>query len=286
MPMIRTRFALPVVALAFTIACGGDSSGPPAVATVDVSAPGNLVVGQTTQLTATPRDALGKPLANRTIAWSTSSATIATVSNSGVVAGVAPGTATITASVEGKTGTQIVSVVPPPAATVTVTAAQSILQTGTTTQVTAVTRDANGNTLTGRPVDWSTSDPAVASVSNAGLVTGLTAGTVTITGTSEGRTGSVQITVTSTNPADAPQIASITPSTIIEGQAATITGTKFGASVAANVVRVGGVAASVTSATATSLQIVVPKLNCKPAQNINLDVTVAGATSAPKAHPF
>ena len=284
--MIRTRFALPLFALAFTIACGGDSSGPPAVATVDVSAPGNIVVGQTTQLIATPRDANGNSLANRTVTWSTSSTTIATVSNSGVVAGVAPGTATITASVEGKTGTQIVSVVPPPVATVTVTAAQTIVQTGTTTLVTAVTRDANGNTLTGRQVTWSTNDPAVASVSNAGLVTGLTAGSVTITGTSEGRTGSVQITVTSTNPADAPQIASITPGTIIEGQAATITGTKFGASVAANVVRVGGVAASVTSATATSIQIVVPKLNCKPAQNINLDVTVAGAASAPKAHPF
>ena len=80
--------------------------------------------------------------------------------------------------------------------------------------------------------------------------------------------------------------ATITPGTLVEGQAATITGTKFGASAGANVVRVGGVAASVTAATTTSLQIIVPKLNCKPAQNINVDVTVAGNTSAPKAQPF
>ena len=45
-------------------------------------------------------------------------------------------------------------------------------------------------------------------------------------------------------------------------------------------------AASVTAATATSLQIVVPTTNCKPAGSIAIDVTVAGATSAPRSHPF
>ena len=285
--MMRTRFALlPVVTLAITIACGGDSSGPPAVATVDVSIAGDLVVGQTVLLTATPRDANGNALTNRTVAWSTSNASIATVSNVGLVAGVSSGSVTITATVDSKAGTQTLNVIPPPVATVTVTAAQTTVQTGTTTQATAVTRDAANNVVTGRNIAWATDNPAVASVSTAGLVTGLTAGTATITATSEGKGGSVQISVTTGNPADAPQIASVTPATLLEGQTATITGTKFGATAAANVVRIGGVAANVTSASATSLQVVVPVLDCKPAGNINVDVTVAGVSSAAKSHPY
>jgi hypothetical protein len=285
--MTRTRFVLaPLVTLALTLGCGGDSSGPPAVATVDVSAASDIAVGQTVQLTATPRDASGTALSGRTVTWSSSNATAATVSNSGVVAGVAAGATTITATIEGKTGTRDITVLPPPVVTVTVTAAQTTLQTGTTTQATAVTRDGAGNVLTGRTVTWATSDPAVASISNSGLVTGLTTGSVTITATSENRTGTVQIAVTSINPADAPQITGVTPATLVEGQTATITGSKFGATAGANVVRIGGVAASVTTATATSLQIVVPQLNCKPAQNIGIEVSVGGAPTAPRTHPF
>ena len=285
---IQPRLALlSLCTLAFAIACGGDSSGPPAVATVDVAAPGsNLIVAQTAQLAATPRDAKGNALTGRTITWTTSSAAIATVSSSGLVTGVTPGTATISATVDGKIGSATITVVPPPVATVTVTLAASTVQAGQTTQATADTRDGAGNVLSGRTVAWSSSDPTIASVSGTGVVTGLTVGAATITATSEGKSGSAQLTVSAGNPADAPQLASITPSTIVEGQPATITGTKFGATVAANVVRVGGVPASVTAATPTSIQFIVPKLNCKPAQNIAVDVTVAGNQSAPKSQPF
>jgi hypothetical protein len=268
-------------------ACGGGDSGPPAVSTVDVSSPGaDIIVGQNAQLTATPRDTKGNALTGRTIAWSTSAAATATVSATGLVTGVAPGSATIRATVEGKVGTSTVNVVVPPVATVTVTAPATTLQANQTTQATAVTRDGANNVLTGRPVTWSSSAVAIASVSVTGVITGLTAGTATISATSEGKVGTIQITVVTGNPDDAPTITTITPSTLIEGQAATITGTKFGASAGANVVRVAGVTASVTSATATSLQIVVPNLNCKPAQNVNVDVTVAGNISTPKSQPF
>src|SRR5687768_16855801 len=99
MPNTRgTAAQVAVVALAFTAGCGGDSSGPPAVATVDVSTPsGDIVVGQTSQLSATARDGSGNALSNRTVTWSSSSTTTATVSSSGLVTGVAPGTATISA---------------------------------------------------------------------------------------------------------------------------------------------------------------------------------------------
>jgi hypothetical protein len=284
---IRTRLALVSLCTVAFAACSGDSSGPPAVASVAVSSPGtDIIVGQTASLTATPKDAKGNTLTNRTVAWTSSSQAIATVSSTGVVTGVGPGNATITATIEGKTGTAGVTVVIPPVATVTVTAVATTLQAGQTTQASAVTRDASNTVVTGRAVAWTTSNQAVATVSGTGVVTALTAGVVTITATSEGKTGTVQITVNAGNPADAPQITSVTPSPLVEGQAATITGTKFGATADANVVRIGGVAASVTAASATSLQIIVPNLNCKPAQNVNVDVTVAGNLSTPRSQPF
>lgn len=287
MPTRRFLAALPLCMLVFAVACGGDSSGPPAVSTVAVTGPStDLIVGQTVQLAATARDANGNPLTDRTVGWTTSSASVATVTSSGLVAAVTPGAATITATVDGKMGTRAVNVVPPPVATVAVTATATTIQAGTTTQLTAVTLDANSNVLTGRPVVWGSSSEAIATVSQTGQVTAVSEGVATITATSEGKTGSVQITVTPPPPANAPQITAVTPNPLVEGQAATITGTNFRATVAGNVVRVGGVPASVTSASATSLQIVVPSLNCKPAQSVNVDVAVGGSASAPKSQPF
>jgi uncharacterized protein YjdB len=83
----------------------------PAVATVGVS-PGapSVVIGATAQLTALLRDANGNPLSGRTVTWATSDSGVATVSATGLVTGVAVGSATITATSEGKSGTATVTV--------------------------------------------------------------------------------------------------------------------------------------------------------------------------------
>ena len=177
---------------------------PVPVASVAVSAPRtSLTVGETTQLTATTRDAGGAVLTGRAITWSTSASNVVTVSAAGLVTAVAAGTATITATSEGRSGSVAISVTtPPPApvATVAVTAPRTSLTVGETTQLTATTRDAAGAVLTGRVVTWSTSASSIASVSSSGLVTAVATGTATITATSEGRTGSVGITVTAATP--------------------------------------------------------------------------------------
>ncbi|HEU0080162.1 MAG TPA: Ig-like domain-containing protein, partial [Longimicrobiaceae bacterium] len=87
-------------------------AAPPApVAGVTVSpAAASVEAGRTVQLTATPMDAAGSPLAGRTVAWSSSNPAAATVSGAGVVTGVAPGSATITAASEGKNGSAAVTV--------------------------------------------------------------------------------------------------------------------------------------------------------------------------------
>jgi len=168
------------------------------VASVDVTPPSASVqAGQTVQLTATPRDAGGTPLSGRTVTWSSSNTAVATVSNSGLVSGVTPGTATITATSEGKSGTSSVTVTNVPVATVDVTPPSASVQAGQTVQLTGTPRDAGGNPLSGRTVTWSSSNTAVATVSNSGLVSGVTPGSITISATSEGKSGTAAITVTS-----------------------------------------------------------------------------------------
>ena len=99
-----------ITGLAFLVtACGdgGEPTGPTpsdAVASVAVTPISmTMTVGETQQLTATVKDGLGRAV-GVTVAWSSSAPTVATVTLSGLVAAVGPGTATITASAQGKSG--------------------------------------------------------------------------------------------------------------------------------------------------------------------------------------
>src|SRR2546421_8122346 len=53
--------------------------------------PISVVLGAATQLTATPKDAVGNVLTGRAVTWASSNAAIATVSATGLVTGVAAG---------------------------------------------------------------------------------------------------------------------------------------------------------------------------------------------------
>jgi uncharacterized protein YjdB len=64
-------------------------------------------------LTATLRDQSGAVLTNRSIVWTSSNPAIAEVTYSGRVVGVAAGSATITATSEGRTGRSTVTVTAP-----------------------------------------------------------------------------------------------------------------------------------------------------------------------------
>src|SRR6185437_16421157 len=77
-----------------------------------------------------------------------------------------------------------------------VSPATASLTVGGTQQLSAVVKDAAGTVLTGRAVSWASSNAAVATVSAGGLVTGVAAGSVAITATSEGKSASASFTVT------------------------------------------------------------------------------------------
>jgi uncharacterized protein YjdB len=172
---------------------------PAPVASVTVSlALSSVTVGQTTQASAVLKDGSGNVLSGRTISWSSSSPSVATVSSAGVVTAMSVGSSNIVATSEGITGQATISIVasaPPPVASVSVSLGAGSLMIGQATQATAVLKDASGNVLTGRTTTWGSSNPAVATVSSAGLVTAVAAGTAVITGTSEAQSGSATLTV-------------------------------------------------------------------------------------------
>ncbi len=191
---LRRACALVLGIVSLAVGCKG-ADEPPAVASVSVSpSAATVTVGLTTQLSASPRDAGGNALTNP-VDWSSGAPAIATVTGTGLVTGVSVGSATITATSAGKQGTASVSVIPPAVATVAVTLAATTVEQGRTTQASVVLRDIGNNVLSGRAIAWTSSNPAIASVSAAGLVTALTVGTASITATSEGKTGAAAITV-------------------------------------------------------------------------------------------
>src|SRR5436190_1896339 len=66
---------------------------------------------------------------------------------------------------------------------------------GAVVQATAILRDAAGNTLTGRPITWTSSNPQVATIDASGLVTTISRGATVVSATSEDQTGSIPLTV-------------------------------------------------------------------------------------------
>jgi hypothetical protein len=89
-------------------------------------------------------------------------------------------------------------------ATVGVALASPSLLVGHTTQATATIKDGSGNTLGGRLVTWTTSNPAVAGVSSTGVVTATGAGSAQIVATSEGKQGASTVSVTTAPPPPPP----------------------------------------------------------------------------------
>ena len=93
---------------------------------------------------------------------------------------------------------------PPPAAvsSVSLNTSAALLKPTESTVITATAKDANGNTLTGRTVDWSvlpTSGTAsIAPNGSSVTVTGTANGQATVKATVEQKTAQAQITVTST----------------------------------------------------------------------------------------
>jgi hypothetical protein len=109
----ESGFALLALLVPALITCDEVSFEPVPVATLEVTpGTGSVEIGQSLQLKATPKNASGSAL-YRTVAWNSSSVTVATVDGTGLVTGVSEGTATITATSESVSGAATIKVFEP-----------------------------------------------------------------------------------------------------------------------------------------------------------------------------
>jgi uncharacterized protein YjdB len=175
--------------------------------------------------------------ANRALTWSTSAASVATVSATGEITAVATGTANITVAATAfpsVTSTIAITVVAPTVSAISIAPSTATITIPATQQLTAtVTADAGASSA----LNWSSSATNIATVSASGLVTPVSPGQVTITARSQINT-SVSATASITVNAPAVTVA-VTPASprVVVGGTQQLT---------ANVTAATGVATSVT----------------------------------------
>ena len=173
-------------------ACKTETDSTVAVEKIEITSTVKEVTeGEKITLTATvsPENAT-----NKTVTWSSSDTTVATVDENGVVTGVKTGKATITAKAGEKSTTIEITVA---AKVIDVT---SVEITSTVTSVIVgekITLEAkvNPENATNKNVTWTSSDTIVATVDEKGVVTGVKAGKTTITAKAGEQSATVDITV-------------------------------------------------------------------------------------------
>jgi uncharacterized protein YjdB len=178
----------------------------------------SIDVGTQQQFTATGNfsDGTTQDVSNLS-AWTSSATSIATVtSNSGLATGRNQGTTTITASFLSATAHATLTVTLANLVSIAVKPDNDTIAKQTTQQfsVTGTFSDGSTRNLTNQVTLWTSSNTAVATISPSGLVSGLTAGTTTITANVGSVSDSTTLTVsnaTLSSIAVAPSGASLQP---------------------------------------------------------------------------
>ena len=136
---------------------------------------------------------------NRSVTWASSDEDVATVDAGGIVTAISAGTATVTATTNdgtNLTASCVVTVTPKLAESISLDREELILERGASECLTATVYPA---TADDRSVTWTSSDERVVTVDSEGVVTAVSAGTATVTATTNDGTdltASCAVTVT------------------------------------------------------------------------------------------
>jgi hypothetical protein len=181
---------------------------------VTPASPASLVVGSTQQFIATGTYSDGSIVdITSQVTWASDTTGIVTISSTGLVTGVAAGTADIRATLDGITNPAVSLVVVAPASTTTTTPTTTSavtlssivvappfpddLAVGSTQQFTAKGIYSDGSTADiSSQATWASDTTSTATISSAGLATGVAAGNANITAALSGVTSQpVSLTV-------------------------------------------------------------------------------------------
>jgi len=182
------------------VGCDDSPTDPPLdpqPSAVDVSAEASTLtyIGAETSLSAVVRDDTGAPIDGATVTWSSSDAGVVSVSTEGQATAVSSGTATITATSGSASGTTTLSVVQEPDSIAVSEEEILLVEIGATEQLEVTLLDAGGAPIEDAEITWSSSDEAVATVSEDGVVTAVGSGTATVTAESGDHSATVEVQV-------------------------------------------------------------------------------------------
>jgi len=169
---------------------------PQVTSIIVTPATSTLVLNAQLPLQDQVEDQSGDPVPGAAITWTVQDPKIISVSTTGLVTALALGTSQVAANALGKSGVATITVTKPPVVSVRLQPDQANVAVGATLQLSASALDANGTVMSDRAISWTTSNAGISDVNGSGLVTGVAAGTATITATSEGKSSNATITVT------------------------------------------------------------------------------------------
>ena len=152
-----------------------------------------LAAGQRLRLTATPYSAASDPRADA-VTWRSSAPAVVRVSSDGVLTAVAPGRATVTASVEGARQQIPVQVVANTIASVELKPGRSSGKEGDVIRFSAVAKDAAGRVISGLTPQWAFS-PGNGSIDPDGAFVGYEPGAYVVTASFGTRSGDAPVTL-------------------------------------------------------------------------------------------
>jgi serine/threonine-protein kinase len=152
--------------------------------------------GAAMQISASVRGSDGTRMPEPIVEWLSSDPRIATVSGSGVIRALSPGTATVSArAASGPIGRLAIQVLPPGVANVSIVGLREVMSVGDRLSLRVELRDSDGRPLTDRQVTWNSNMPHVAKVGSTGGLIAVGAGSATITALVDGVSGAASVTV-------------------------------------------------------------------------------------------
>ena len=180
-------------------------TAPTPLAVTMASSAATLTVNDTASMVPYSKFAQNAIIEGRPLTWTTSAASIVTVDSYGVATARSVGIAKVVATYKKRADTVSVIVVNQSVASLSLSASLTSIKVGQTATLTVVARNGSGAVIPQPPVSYSSSATAVATVSQAGVVTAASVGSATITAQSGSVSAQLSMTVTAaTQPPPAP----------------------------------------------------------------------------------
>lgn len=168
---------------------------PPSNATIAPASASFTALLDTVQFSLTLTTPQGDTVTGQPVTWSVLNSSIASVDTQGRVVALAPGATRVIGTSAALSDTADITVAQVPASVVISPASVSLNAVGATAALSAAVTDANGQTIAGAAVAWSSLNAAVASVNASGVVTAQANGSASIVAVAGGAADTVSVTV-------------------------------------------------------------------------------------------